>query len=961
MTDRPAKPDLEDTLPSFDSLRERERLYRRLVELSPEMICVQSQNRIAFINAAGARLLGTRAELLIGRNILDFIDPQDHQRVRETIEHMMKLGREVPLLEQRLIRADGSSVDVELVAGPLTYRGNAAVQFAAREITERKRADASLKRSEERYRELFENANDIVYTHDLTGRFTSLNKAGEIASGYTRDEVLTMNITDLLPPELGSVAKEMMRRKIKGEETTTFYELELLAKSGRRVPLEVSTRLIYENGVAIGVQGIARDITERTVAESDLKQTVSLLRSTLESTYDGILVVDLDGNILSFNKRFTEMWGIPPTELNRKIDDKAVEFVSNITVDPAGFVKRVAEINANPGGDSFDLLELTDARAFERYSMPQLLDGQPVGRVWSFRDVTDRKKAERALLNSEERYRLLFERNLAGVYRNTLDGRIIDCNDACARIFGYSSREEILKYGAFDIYFDPSARQSVIKRLLVERTVTNLEVKFRRKDGVPVWILENVTLLDDEQGNPAFLEGTLIDITDRKRAEERIEHQAYHDELTGLPNRALFKDRLTVALSQARRTKTHVAVMFLDLDQFKFVNDTMGHSAGDQLLWGVAERLDGAIRQEDTVARLGGDEFTLLLTGLTNAQDAEIIAQKLLKIIAEPFILEGHDFYVTTSIGIALFPNDGEDAETLLKNSDNAMYRAKEDGRNTYHLCTPEMNRRAVERLGLQKSLRRAFDREEFLVYYQPIVNLRTSELVAMEALVRWEHPEKGLIDAGEFIGTAEETRLLISIGEWVLLTACAQARSWEQQGLPPLTIAVNLSARQFEQKDLARTVERVLARHSVDPRRVALEINETTAMNNVDLTTETLGELKRMGLFLWLDNLGTGRSSLSSLKRFPLDRVKIDRTFVKVLPGDPGDRAIVSAVLAMAHALELKVIAEGVETPEQMEFLNSQSCDEAQGHLISRPLPPEEIEELLRGRKAGVSASGNL
>lgn len=940
--------------PTFEALRERERLYRRLVELSPDMIVVQSHNRIVFVNSAGAQLLGQPAEELIGSSLSRFVQIDSREALKNALA-VTDRTKEASTLDAKLELENGDLVDVEITAAALTFQNEPALQIIAREISEKRRATESLRISEERYRELFENANDIVYTHDLAGRFTSLNKAGEKVSGYTREEALRLGVEDVLPPELVPLAHEMLARKITGEATTTFYELEIVARDGKRVPVEVGTRLIYEKGKPVGVQGIARDITDRKRAESDLKQSVSLLRSTLESTYDGMLVADLEGNIVSFNRRFMEMWNFPADELKKPIDETTIGFVSTMMKSPDAFIKRYREIVSKPDLESFDVLEFRDGRVFERYSTPQLIDGKPVGRVWSFRDVSDRKLAEDALLASERRYRHLFERNLAGVYRNSLDGRILDCNDACARIFGYQSREDLLAQGAFDVYFDPSLRQTLLERLKKEGAITNLEVRLRRSDGTPVWVLENMTLINDDDGTPTYLEGTLFDITDRKIAEQKIEYHAYHDELTGLPNRVLFKDRLTIALGQARRFRRCIAVMFLDLDQFKFVNDTLGHSAGDQLLWGVGERLSNAVREQDTVARLGGDEFTLLLNELSGEDDAVIIAQKILQTIAQPFVLEGQELFLTTSIGIALYPSDGDDAETLLKNADSAMYQAKERGRNTYQLCTPEMNRRAMERMTVQRSLRRAFEREDFEVHYQPIVKLATGDLVGMEALVRWHHPDRGLVDAKEFIEIAEEMRLLLGIGEWVLQTACRQVRKWQELSLQPITVSVNLSTRQFHQRDILRTVERVLLGTGLDPRLLALEISESTAMSNVDLTLEAVRQAQDIGVRVWMDDLGTGQSSLKHLKRFGLDRVKIDQSFVRDIPSDASDSAIAAAVIAMGHALGLKVIAEGVESQAQLEFLRTQECEEIQGHFVSRPLPPLEMQELLRRAEPNV------
>ena len=679
-----------------------------------------------------------------------------------------------------------------------------------------------------------------------------------------------------------------------------------------------------------------------------------------------------------------------------------------------------------------------------------------------FVSALERSRTYRALRSSEERHRLLFERNLAGVYRNTLDGRMLECNDAMARMLGYDSKEEFLSYRAQDIYFDPAERDTFISAIQEHGGAHSLEVCLRRKDGTPVWLLESVHILGD-----GVLEGTVIDITDRKlaetalreseeryrlmaenstdlisrttdrgtfvytsdavrsllgyepteligrsvfelvldddhhiirratialneadaprtfsyrgrrkdgslvwfettsralrdeetgrieeivsvsrdiserrHAEEQIEYQAYHDALTALPNRLLFRDRLTVALAHAKRQKAPLAVMFLDLDRFKYVNDTLGHSLGDELLRAVAARLRSVLREGDTIARMGGDEFTILLGDLKSPDDAAKIAQKLLETIAHPLSVEGHELYVTTSIGIALFPNDGDSAEALLKNADSAMYRAKEAGRNSYQLCTSAMNSRAAERLSIENQLRRALDRDELELYYQPQVRLDTRQIAGMEALLRWKRPGHGLVSPLTFIPVAEETRMIVPIGEWVLLQACKQAKEWQLTKHPGLRISVNLSPRQFQQSDLVDFIRHVLAETALEPRYLELEITESTAMMNSDRTIETLSELRELGVRIALDDFGTGHSSLSYLRRFPIDRVKIDQEFVQAVEASRSNRAIVSAIVAMAHGLDLAVTAEGVETEAQVSFLREQRCEEVQGYLFGKPVP---------------------
>ncbi|MEO8587494.1 MAG: EAL domain-containing protein [Acidobacteriota bacterium] len=558
------------------------------------------------------------------------------------------------------------------------------------------------------------------------------------------------------------------------------------------------------------------------------------------------------------------------------------------------------------------------------------------------------RRRDEALRSSEQRFRLLFERNLAGLFRTTLDGRILDCNSAFARILGYSPREDVLKVSALDLYADPSDRESFLVRLARQRVLVNFELRLKRRDGTTVWVLANESLLEPEGGGEAVMEGSLIDITDRKHAEHQRWHQANHDALTDLPNRVLFNDRLSLAILHAQRRRLSLAVMFLDLDHFKRVNDTLGHSAGDELLVKVADRLRCCIRADDTVARVGGDEFLLLLNGIGREADAATMARKILQVVSEPYLIQKRELFVEASIGIGLYPGDGEDAEKLVANVDTAMYRAKETGRNSFQFFTQKMQEQSQERAVMESGLRRALPRGEFVLHYQPILRLATRVPIGVEALVRWRHPEKGILSPREFIPLAEDIGLITRVGEWVLRRSCEQLVAWHARGASSLRMSVNVSARQFHQKDFAASVRRIVEESGLAPVFLELEITESIAMQDVIHTGRILSELNDLGVHISMDDFGTGHSSLNYLKHFPIRRLKIDQSFVAGMAHDEKDKAIVATIISIAGNLGLDVTAEGVETEEQAALLMGLGCADVQGFLFGRPVAAEELEVTL-------------
>jgi diguanylate cyclase (GGDEF)-like protein/PAS domain S-box-containing protein len=801
------------------------------------------------------------------------------------------------------------------------------------------------------YRALVEMSPDAIVVTDFDFRIIFSNQQAAVLYGCD-DPASLLGRYALEPLSPTSSAMVLAQAEILFRNGSAgLIECELPRADGTSFSAELSVSFIYgEAGNPLAIRAIVRDITDRKRAEQALIASEKRYRRLFERNLVGLYRSDANGRILDCNDALArilgcesrdELLGAMATDFYDDLSDRDV--VLSQLESSHGLANKELKLRRKDGSPIWVLENAS--RSDSEDHRTTVLEGSLI-------DITQRKRVEEALRASERRYRQLFEHNLVGVYRTSWDGTILDCNEALIKMFGSYSKEEILGRSASEFFANPSERAMLVEKLKEQMALANLEVCYRRSDGTRLWALENIALLDDEDMQAAVLEGTILDITERKMLEEQLKDQAFHDALTHLPNRTLFMDRLGQALARARREGSFVAVLFLDLDNFKVVNDSLGHKIGDQLLKAVGERLITCVRASDTVARLGGDEFTLLTESVRRMEDATDLAVRIAAVLTRPFTLEGRDVFLNTSVGIAISGGD-EPADDVLRNADLAMYQAKNGGKARYAVYEPALNRRIWARLQSEMELRRALENNELVVYYQPVVKLQTGEIVEMEALVRWQHPVRGLVPPSEFISLAEESGLILPLGQWVLHEACRQVREWQQEvpGASELMVSVNLSPRQFKHPQLLDDIKCALENTGFAPHCLKLEITESVGLDNTEATVNTLKGLKSAGIHIAIDDFGTGYSALSYLKHYPIDSLKLDRSFVSGLGNNLEDTAIIHAVMAFARILNLKVIAEGIETAEQLAQLRAFGCSWGQGYFFAKPLPPADAQQLLEGR----------
>ena len=536
--------------------------------------------------------------------------------------------------------------------------------------------------------------------------------------------------------------------------------------------------------------------------------------------------------------------------------------------------------------------------------------------------------------------------SLVGVYEQAIDGRLVDCNDACARMLGYDSRDELLNAGSFD-YFNLTDFDTIVAALADLGSITNLEISLRRRNGSPAWVLQTMTMDAIDDAGPRSIRGVMFDVTEQRSGTQRLEYQAYHDTLTLLPNRMLFVDRLGVALSISKRRGTPLYVMLLDLDHFELMNTTFGQAFSDRLLRQVADRLNDCVLEEDSLARYGSDEFIIMMTARAGENEVAALAHRLLQTLSHPFVLDGHEVSIFGSIGISSFPEDGVEAEDMVKAAADAMFQAKAQGRNTFEFHQPQASARALERASLVAGLRRALLSNELELHYQPEVNVQSGRIECIEALLRWRHPDLGLVNAADFLPAAEEGNLSAPISEWVIGEACRQARAWQDAGMRDMRVAINLSSRQFHSRGLEEMLERCVSAAGIEPGSLELEISELS-LGDSDDSIQIFQSLHNFGVRLAIDDFGTGHSSMTDLKRMPIDTLKIAPAFVQNVTSRHDDAAIVQAMITMARGLDLRIVAEGVESKEQLAHLLDHRCVDMQGFFLGKPLPAAQWEETL-------------
>jgi diguanylate cyclase (GGDEF)-like protein/PAS domain S-box-containing protein len=920
-------------------------------------IYIVQQGNFVYVSPLFQELSGYSDKESIGRNPLDYLHPDDREMVREKAIKCLR-GENPDSYEYRFIRHNGELIWVLEMVTSIVYKGERGTLGSFMDITERKRAEEALHQSEEKYRNIIENMQEGYFEMDLAGNYTSVNDAECRNTGYPKEELIGMNNRQYQDETTAQKMNQLFIRLYRTGEPVKALDVEIIRKTGTKGFNEVSVSLIRDaEGKPIGFRGISRDITERKRAEEELRKSEERYRTILEDIDEGYFEIDLKGNFTFVNDAECRDLGYSREELigmnYRQYSDEATakklyEIYYNIynTGKP---VKRF------PG----QFISKDGRRHFNEVSTSLIRnqEGKPVGFRGIARDFTERKQMEEKIRQSEERYRTIIEEMEEWYFETDLNGRILFFNDVFVRGLGYSQKDLTgLSFRTFLRKEEADTVYKVFHQILeTGEAARNFPYEFVRPDGGITFAEFSIFPKKDQEGKLDGFRGVGHDITARKHAEEKVQYMATHDALTNLPNRLMFNQLVKHAVQTARRYQRRFAVFFIDLDRFKIINDTLGHEAGDQLLQEISTRFQQELRAVDIVARLGGDEFVILVEEVNDASQVAAVAHKILSAAMKPIVLIGQECRVTASIGICMYPEDADDEQSLMKNADIAMYFAKEEGKNNYQFYSKDIKSKSIERLSIETNLRFALERNELSLHYQAKLDFKTGAITGAEALLRWQNTLLGSVPPSRFILVAEETGLIVPIGQWVLKTVCAQNVAWQRQGLAPVCVAVNLSLRQLTDDNLIDDIGKALSDSGMAPNLLELEITESTIMQNPARMIPVLAGIKRLRVRLAIDDFGTGYSSLAQIKRFPIDTLKVDRSFIRNTPQNPEDKAITEAIINMGKTLSLTVVAEGVETREQENFLREHACDEMQGFYFSKPATPEQFADLLRNHVPSV------
>jgi len=922
---------------------------RMILSVSPVGVFeTDKAGKCIFINDRCTEITGLSYEASMNDGWADALHPEDRNSVFTAWTTMVVEGARFHK-EYRFMRPHGQ---VTWVVGQIEALRSASGEVfgyvgSVTDITAHKQAELALQESEAKLRGLYELAPLGIALTDMNGRYVEFNEAFRKICGYSSDELMALDYWALTPKKYEAV-EALHLDDLKRFGHYGPYEKEYVRKDGSLVPLRLNGTLVSDKYGVDHIWSVVEDITETKRIECELRLSAMVYRAISEA----IMVTDADGIIVAVNPAFTELTGYSEAEaagrrtslLKSGRQDRDFYREMWASIDETGHWQGEIWNRRKDGGEFLERLTI-DTIYGE--------DGEVQQRVAMFFDVTEHRQIEDTLRISEGRYRGLIESQSDFVIRLDMDGRFVFVNQAFARALGHLPEALIGQPWQSVIHPDdvPITGQAIAKTLSPPEYRATVESRIVQA-GAPRWVAWEGSRVSSGEGGRAEVQAVGRDITQRKHSEEMIWKQANFDALTGLPNRRMFHDRLEQEIKKAHRAGQQLAVMFLDLDRFKEVNDTLGHDMGDVLLREAARRLGGCVRETDTLARLGGDEFTVVVGDLDNPGDIERVAQSILRCLSEPFQLGAETVYVSVSIGISLYPSDAGDIESLLKNADQAMYASKQQGRNRFNFFMPAMQEDALKRVRLANDLRDALAAKQFWLAYQPIVDMATGAIGKAEALIRWQHPTRGLVNPAEFIPIAEDTGLIIDIGDWVFREAAYQAKRLWDLGHVNFQISVNKSPVQFHSYNIGPNYHDKWFDHlrelGLSGENIVVEITEGMLMDGSARVTDKLLEFRDGGIQVSLDDFGTGYSSLSYLKKFHIDYLKIDQSFVRNLDPDSDGMALCEAIIVMAHKLGIKVIAEGVETTEQRDLLLGAGCDYGQGYLFSRPVPAAEFEALL-------------